>query len=266
MDAPAFRSLTALTVAVAASLTLAAGAHAAPARCTITGTNGDDVLHGTPGRDVICGRGGDDVIYGGKGDDILRGGPGNDRIFGGLGDDRLEGGSGVNDLDAQPGIVGDGPPCGPGAPVDCRFDLTIKELNNPSDGTYGIGTAWTGTTEYSGNDGFNYPGLQGHPITLVWTGQSDGSVDDRIRVDKVDSAVDGSSPGRGSAIFNAVVRTSAWKPGERWVTRGTGAPGTADGPLYIDVESHQPLIPVGAPVEYNVHIYGWVHLANDHRG
>ena len=30
--------------------------------CTITGTEGDDLLKGTPGNDVICARGGNDIV------------------------------------------------------------------------------------------------------------------------------------------------------------------------------------------------------------
>ena len=33
---------------------------AGPSECTISGTNGGDVLRGTPGRDVICGPNGKD--------------------------------------------------------------------------------------------------------------------------------------------------------------------------------------------------------------
>ncbi|WP_419864948.1 Ig-like domain-containing protein [Candidatus Poriferisodalis sp.] len=62
--------------------------------CTITGTEGDDVLWGTPGDDVICGLGGDDVIHGQGGNDVLIGGPGNDNIAGGQGNDVLIGGAG----------------------------------------------------------------------------------------------------------------------------------------------------------------------------
>jgi hemolysin type calcium-binding protein len=79
-------------------------AGAAP-RCTITGTNGDDVLVGTPGRDVICGRGGDDVLFGRGGDDVLRGGPGDDVFKGGAGDDRVVGGAG-HDRVARGGAAG----------------------------------------------------------------------------------------------------------------------------------------------------------------
>ena len=75
-------------------------------RCTILGTEGDDVIHGTSGDDVICGLGGDDVIYGLDGDDVLVGGAGNDTLYGGNetrigvndGDDSLFGGSGDDTL------------------------------------------------------------------------------------------------------------------------------------------------------------------------
>lgn len=66
-------------------------------RCTIAGTQGNDVLVGTPGADVICGLGGNDVIRGLGGDDLLAGGPGNDLLDGGDGADRLLGGGG-NDV------------------------------------------------------------------------------------------------------------------------------------------------------------------------
>ena len=56
-------------------------------QCTITGTNGDDVLRGAAGNDVICGRRGDDRLSGGKGDDVLFGGRGRDRLVGGAGID-----------------------------------------------------------------------------------------------------------------------------------------------------------------------------------
>ena len=52
----------------------------APSGCTISGTNGNDVLRGTPGRDVICGRNGDDAIVGLGGNDRIVGGRGNDRM------------------------------------------------------------------------------------------------------------------------------------------------------------------------------------------
>ena len=83
----------------------------APARCTMVGTNGADVLRGTRGRDVICGLGGADTILGLGGDDVLVGGRGNDRLDGGPGTDVLSGGSGNDSLVGGAGrdlLLGDG--------------------------------------------------------------------------------------------------------------------------------------------------------------
>lgn len=80
--------------------------------CTITGTDGDDVLRGSDGRDVICGgggddtiagRGGNDVVFAGRGDDRVHGGHGNDLIWGGAGHDLLWGDSGNDRLHGQHG-------------------------------------------------------------------------------------------------------------------------------------------------------------------
>ena len=60
------------------------------ARCTIVGTDGDDLLTGTSGDDVICGLGGDDVLRGLAGADELVGGDGRDRAAGGPGRDRCD--------------------------------------------------------------------------------------------------------------------------------------------------------------------------------
>jgi hypothetical protein len=68
------------------------------ARCTRTGTAGNDIIRGTPGDDVICAGGGNDVVYGLGGNDVLIGGGGNDVLRGGPGDDQLEGGSGSDEL------------------------------------------------------------------------------------------------------------------------------------------------------------------------
>ena len=83
-----------------------------PSRCTILGTNRDDVLRGTSVRDVICGfdgddelrglRGGDTVI-GSDGRDLLVGSGGSDFLSGGSGNDRLKGGS---DRDSLRGAKG----------------------------------------------------------------------------------------------------------------------------------------------------------------
>src|SRR4029450_3857308 len=49
---------------------------AGPSGCTISGTNGNDVLRGTASRDVICGRNGGDALVGLGGDDRGGGGGG----------------------------------------------------------------------------------------------------------------------------------------------------------------------------------------------
>jgi Ca2+-binding RTX toxin-like protein len=103
-------------------------------QCTITGTEGRDVIYGTTGADVICGLGGNDIIiarggadvvyagtgsdlvfagsgpdvvwagdgndwvYGGRGDDVIYGEGGNDVLIGGRGNDTLDGGPGTNFL------------------------------------------------------------------------------------------------------------------------------------------------------------------------
>ncbi|MEV4413035.1 lamin tail domain-containing protein [Catellatospora sp. NPDC049609] len=70
---------------------------AAGPRCTITGTQRNDVLNGTPGADVICGLGGNDIINGQGGNDTVYGGPGRDLISGGSGFDTVYGEDG-NDI------------------------------------------------------------------------------------------------------------------------------------------------------------------------
>jgi hypothetical protein len=69
-----------------------------PQGCTITGTDGDDVLTGTAGDDVICGLGGKDTLIGLGGDDVLLGGDGADTLLGGAGNDVLKGGRGADEL------------------------------------------------------------------------------------------------------------------------------------------------------------------------
>ena len=75
------------------------------AECTITGTDGPDVLTGTTGPDVICSLGGDDVIrslggsdviFAGSGADFINSGAGVDIVFGEDGKDVLVGASGVD--------------------------------------------------------------------------------------------------------------------------------------------------------------------------
>lgn len=65
-----------------------------PPACTITGTEGADVLVGTPEDEVIHGQRGRDLMYGGRGNDVT---------LGGTGRDVLTGGRGVNELDGGPG-------------------------------------------------------------------------------------------------------------------------------------------------------------------
>jgi Ca2+-binding RTX toxin-like protein len=62
--------------------------------CTITGTQGSDVLRGSAGAGVICALGGDDVVAAGGGDDVVFGGAGHDRVRAGGGDDTAYGGEG----------------------------------------------------------------------------------------------------------------------------------------------------------------------------
>src|SRR5262245_11952366 len=112
-----------VAAALVLSLVLVSPAPAKPLpRCTIVGTQGDDVLVGTSGDDVICGlggndvihgRGGDDTLFGSDGDDLLDGGPGNDklqghwgrdRLLGGPGDDLLHGGGNADVLSGGPGV------------------------------------------------------------------------------------------------------------------------------------------------------------------
>ena len=71
--------------------------------CTITGTEGDDVLVGTEQADVICGLGGNDILHGRAGSDTLDGGRGNDQLYGGRGADTLHGGKGADRLYGQAG-------------------------------------------------------------------------------------------------------------------------------------------------------------------
>jgi hemolysin type calcium-binding protein len=94
MLVPAVLALLAVPWGVpATAIPLSAAAHLS---CTITGTDGPDVLPGTAGADVICGLGGDDVLTGGRGDDVLSGGAGRDILRGGSGDDLLLGGTGTD--------------------------------------------------------------------------------------------------------------------------------------------------------------------------
>ena len=87
-----------------AALPVVAQGHNTPAKdkpCTITGTNGPNLLEGTGGPDVICGRGGDDVITAKGGNDVVRGGGGDDTIYGDGGRDTLLGGRGNDSIYAR---------------------------------------------------------------------------------------------------------------------------------------------------------------------
>ena len=73
------------------------------ARCSLWGTDANDVLVGTDGADVICGGNGDDTLIGLGGSDCLRGGPGDDYLAGGQDVDVFDGGPGNDTLDARDG-------------------------------------------------------------------------------------------------------------------------------------------------------------------
>ena len=136
-DLNRIKTLAAMFVTLA--LFAAARAHAASTElpaCTITGTNGPDILNGTPGRDVICGLGGDDQIAGDGGNDVLIGGPGNDVIGGGAGNDVIYGGAGNDRLQGDGGsdtVYG-----GPGNDTIWAWDGKADHLN----GGTGIDRAW----------------------------------------------------------------------------------------------------------------------------
>lgn len=105
-------SRLALTVLAIITMTggltaLATPAHAAKPRCTITGTEGNDVIRGTRGRDVICALGGDDTIDSLGGDDLVLAGPGNDSVRTGAGSDRIHLGSGDDVASADKRFAGE---------------------------------------------------------------------------------------------------------------------------------------------------------------
>ena len=68
-----FRLILSLRVGTVllAALFVFGGSASAETVCTISGTEGRDVLVGSPGPDVICGFGGDDLISGLGGADTL---------------------------------------------------------------------------------------------------------------------------------------------------------------------------------------------------
>jgi hypothetical protein len=75
----------------------------APGDRTISGTDGNELIHGAAGNDHISGGNGIDILFGGDANDELSGGAGNDFLYGGKGDDRLIGGAGNDYLKGNAG-------------------------------------------------------------------------------------------------------------------------------------------------------------------
>ena len=61
-----------------------------PARPSLDGGDGDDVIRGLGGNDKIFPGSGDDVVYGGDGDDAVGYQTGNDVVYGGAGNDNID--------------------------------------------------------------------------------------------------------------------------------------------------------------------------------
>jgi Tol biopolymer transport system component len=100
--------------------------------CTISGSNGDDVLNGTPTADVICGLGGDDRLRGLEGSDEVRGGGGNDIVYGGSGKDRVLGELGDDIGNTEDTVQGNDIADGGGGSRDsCRTDPGDVTVNCP---------------------------------------------------------------------------------------------------------------------------------------
>jgi CSLREA domain-containing protein len=102
-----------------------------PVGCTITGTNGNDILPGTTLGDVICGLGGRDQIDGGGGSDILKGGDGNDALVGGTGRDKLYAGTGNDGLNTRDGVQGNDLADGGPGTDDCTTDTNDGRVSCP---------------------------------------------------------------------------------------------------------------------------------------
>ncbi|MEZ5376910.1 MAG: hypothetical protein R2733_10400 [Acidimicrobiales bacterium] len=195
-------------------LVLPAGADAA--RCTISGTSGDDVLVGTEGPDVICAGdgddtitalGGDDIVYGGAGWDTINGGDGNDTIY--LGPDAGAGyGDAGNDriVGSRNGGYGkfDG---GDGDDVLIGLDSGEKDHHDMGDGRFADNLFYTGAgddrvygssnadyIESQLNDGFKRVWARaGDDIVFVLDGRVEGeSGDDVIVVEGVGQGYGGS--------------------------------------------------------------------------
>jgi Ca2+-binding RTX toxin-like protein len=99
------------------------GTAAPPEECTITGTEGDDVLTGTSGDDVICGLGGIDTLRGKGGDDLLIGGDGKDVLAGGAGGDELRGDKANDTLTTRDGVGGNDTADGGAGSDRCKVDV-----------------------------------------------------------------------------------------------------------------------------------------------
>jgi dipeptidyl aminopeptidase/acylaminoacyl peptidase len=98
--------------------------------CTITGTNGNDVLNGTSTADVICGLSGEDRLRGLEGNDEVRGGGGNDIVYGGPGADLVLGELGVDFVNTKDTVEGNDHADGGGGIFDsCRTDPEDVRVN-----------------------------------------------------------------------------------------------------------------------------------------
>jgi Ca2+-binding RTX toxin-like protein len=98
--------------------------------CTISGTNGNDVLNGTSTADVICGLGGEDRLRGLEGNDEVRGGGGNDIVYGGPGKDLVLGEIGEDIVNTKDTVEGNDRADGGGGNHDsCRTDPRDATVN-----------------------------------------------------------------------------------------------------------------------------------------
>jgi Tol biopolymer transport system component len=103
----------------------------APSECTITGTDGDDVLKGTAANDVICGLGGNDIIKGLGGDDTLSGATGVDLVVGGAGADLVQGDGGNDTLRTNDGVGGNDTADGGAGSDKCKVDAGDVVMSCP---------------------------------------------------------------------------------------------------------------------------------------
>lgn len=97
-------AVTAIVLALAASVAFAATVLGTPGRDTLRGSNGADFMKGRGGADIIYGRYGNDTIYGGDGNDVIKGGYNADKIYGGPGKDTIDSESGPDFVN----VAGDG--------------------------------------------------------------------------------------------------------------------------------------------------------------